>query len=830
MKWSNECECHGENFSFYYKDVKLNLMSELRSLLNELKANPSFMSNITRWEVVSPREGRFARIPESLPAVVRRSLAERGIERLYSHQAACYDAAVRGEDLCVVTPTASGKTLCYNLPVLKTLLEDSESRALYLFPTKALSQDQQSALNDIVLGDDIPVKICTYDGDTPGSLRMAARQSGRIIITNPDMLHSGILPNHPKWIEFFKSLKYIVLDEVHTYRGVFGSHMCNLLRRLKRIAAFYGSDPKFICCSATIGNPAELTRAIIERPVTLVDDNGAPSGEKHLVFYNPPLVDAVQGIRKGVVNSSQRMAMRLLKGGIKTIVFTRSRVKTELVASYINKRLANVYNENHRIKVESYRGGYLPGERRKIEKGLRDGSIMGVVSTNALELGIDIGGLDAAVLAGFPGSISSSWQQAGRAGRTSDLSAAFFIASSSPTDQYLVQNPEYFFGSNPESGFIDPDNLFILMDHLKCAAFEIPFRKGEGFPGDVDGLLAYLEENGVLRFTGDCWYWADRSYPSEQISLRTGAAENVVIIDTTKGRHNVIGEMDSHSARELIFDEAIYLHRGEQYIVKKLDLENHLCHVEESSLNYYTDSILKSDIKVLETDGNERAEGQVMTHCDILLRNEVSKYKKIKFQTHENIGYGEIHLPEEEIHTRAVFLSLEPGTPAGEAFRMIPELMQAPVLARTATLLRNTAPLFLLCRGTDIGVSGRVRDPHFECSGVFIYDTYPGGIGLADNFAARMKGIFEACLELVTDCSCTQGCPSCVGAPDQQDQYESNPRHLTRDFLRVWLDSVDVEPDPLSGTDGPKEEESGAAPAAVIDDGLGMDDEPEDWE
>ncbi|MDC7235948.1 MAG: DEAD/DEAH box helicase [Spirochaetales bacterium] len=763
-------------------------MSEVRSFLDGLKNNPAFMDNVTRWEILPSREGKFSPIPDSLPPVVTRALEGRGITSLYSHQAECYAAAERGEDLCVVTPTASGKTMCYNLPVLKTLLEESESRALYLFPTKALSQDQQSALNDIVLSDEIPIKVSTYDGDTPGSLRMSARQSGRIIISNPDMLHSGILPNHPKWIDFFKSLRYIVLDEVHTYRGVFGSQMCNLLRRLKRIAAFYGSNPQFICCSATIGNPAELTRAIIEKPVTLVDNNGAPSGEKHLVFYNPPLVDAVQGIRKGVVNSSQQMAVRLLNSGIKTIVFTRSRVKTELVASYINKKLQNVYNDNSRIKVESYRGGYLPGERRKIEKGLRDGDIQGVVSTNALELGIDIGGLDAAVLAGFPGSIASSWQQAGRAGRSSALSAAFFIASSSPVDQYLVQTPEYFFGSNPESGFIDPDNLFILLDHLKCAAFEIPFREGEGFPGDISALLAYLEENGVLRHTGDSWYWADRSYPSEQISLRTGAAENVVIIDTTKGRHNVIGEMDSHSARELIFDEAIYLHRGEQYIVKKLDLENHLCTVEESDVNYYTDSILKSDIKVLEEDGETDVKGQKVKHCDILLRNEVSKYKKIKFQTHENIGYGEIHLPEEEIHTRSVFLSLTDESPAGRAFSMVPDLMQAPVLSRVATLLRNTAPLFLLCRGTDIGVSGRVRDPHYECPGIFVFDTYPGGIGLADNFTAKMTEILTACLDLVAECSCSEGCPSCVGPPDQQDQFESNPRILTRDFLRIWLE------------------------------------------
>lgn len=764
------------------------MKNSLSSIIKNLKEDINFITCVSRWEVIPPRKGKYCELPDDLAEPIRSSLEAQGITNLYTHQKTCYEMARSQKDLVVVTPTASGKTLCYNLPVLQTLMENEESRALYLFPTKALSQDQQSSLNEIVLDGQLPFKICTYDGDTPGSLRISARKNGRIIITNPDMLHSGILPNHPKWIEFFKSLKYIVLDEVHTYRGVFGSHMTNLIRRIKRIASFYGSDPVFICCSATIGNPRELTSRILEKDVVLIDENGSPSGEKHMILYNPPLIDPVQGIRRGIVLEAQRMALKMLKGGVKTIVFARSRVKTELICSYLNKSLANQYNDNYKIKVEPYRGGYLPKERRMIEKGLRDGSISGVVSTNALELGIDIGGLDVSILAGYPGSIASAWQQAGRAGRNSDISLSLIIASNSPVDQYLTQNPQYFFGASPESGFIDPDNLYILIDHLKCAAFELPFKDGEIFGGEIRELLVYLEENGVLRHTGEMWHWADRSYPSERISLRSGAEENVVIIDTTRGRQEVIGEMDAYSARELLFEEAIYIHKGDQFKVLKLDLENHLCYVEESTVNYYTDSILKTDIKVIEIDNEVIHSGLRLISSDILVRNEVSKYKKIKFQTHENIGYGDIYLPEYEMHTRSAVLLFPENSLVEKAFSSIPEEMQAPVMSRFASLVRNTAPLFLLCGRGDIGVAGRVRDPHFEVPGLYLYDNYPGGIGLADGFHKQMDKVLQASLELVENCSCLEGCPSCIGPRDDRDDFSGNPKKAVIAFLKEWFD------------------------------------------
>lgn len=783
-------------------------MADLSTVIDELKSDGRFLSSVTHWETIPPRPGSYVPLPESLDGRLREALERRGIRRLYSHQAQSFEAVTSGKNVVVVTPTASGKTLCYNLPVLNTLLDEMEARALYLFPTKALSQDQQAELGEIVIGAEVGVHVATYDGDTPQSVRVAARDNGRIIITNPDMLHSGILPNHPKWIKFFSSLRYIVVDEIHVYRGVFGSHMTNLMRRVKRVAAFYGSHPRFICCSATIGNPLELAERIIEEDAFLVDANGAPSGERNIVFYNPPLVDRAQGIRRGVVLESRDIAARLLKRGVKTIVFARSRVRTELIASYIRESLHNVYTDNSRIKVESYRGGYLPNERRAIEKGLRDGSVHGVVSTNALELGIDIGGLDASILAGFPGSIASSWQQSGRAGRRTSVSLAILVASSSPIDQYLVTHPDYFFGQSPESGFVDPDNAYIIMDHLRCAVFELPFKQGEPFGGPADDLLPYLEEGGIVRLTGGSWYWSDRSYPAEGVSLRSASSDNVVIIDTTKGRDQPIGEMDRPSAKELIFNNAVYLHRGDQYLVKELDIENRRCYVEESSLNYYTDAVVKTDIKVLQRDREERACGVDILVGDVLVRSQVTKFKKLKFGTHENIGYGEVSLPEEEMHTRSLVLVFSEASPAGKAFHAMSATVQEEIICDIGTLVKNVAPLFLLCAPGDIGVSERLRDPNLGQTALYVYDKYPGGTGLAEGFVEKLAPILDACRELVRDCPCRAGCPSCIGAGaplevpeplpgragsgiEPREAGTANRKEVVAAFLDSWLRGQD---------------------------------------
>ena len=790
----------------------------LAEVIHSLRQNSGFMSAVTHWEVLPAREARFRDFPPGLDKRILSALALRGIDRLYSHQHEAYTLARSGKNTVVVTPTASGKTLAYNLPVLQTLLEEPAAKAMYLFPTKALSQDQQSELNEILLGGELPVKIFTYDGDTPRSIRVSVREEGRVVITNPDMLHTGILPNHPKWMKFFKNLRFVVVDEIHAYRGVFGSHLTNLMRRLKRVAAFYGSRPLFICCSATIGNPQELAERIIEEPVELIAENGAPSGERHFVLYNPPLVDPVQGIRKGVVQESQRIATRLLEAGVKTIVFARSRVRTELIGSYIQDSLRNPFTENRGIKVASYRGGYLPNERRDIERDLRAGAIQGVVSTNALELGIDIGGLDASILAGFPGSIASCWQQAGRAGRRNSLSLSILIASSSPIDQYIILHPEYFFSRSPESGWVDPDNVFILADQVKCAVFELPFADGESFGkklsgdftpdkpsgGEVAELLGYLEENGVVRHTGGRWFWADRSYPAEKVSLRTSTTGNIVIVDTTRGRQAVIGEMDKPSAKMLIFNEAIYLHRGDQYIVKKLDLENQRCYVEETDANYYTDSIVKTDIKLLAQDGEETKAGARLVIGDILVRTQATKFKKLKFHTHENVGYGEIDLPADEMHTRSAVLVLGPDTRAGASFAALSEVEQPAVIQRLGALARNVAPVFLLCDPGDIGVCERLKDPLLSDPCLYLYDSYPGGTGLSEGFLANAEAIFRGCLELVASCPCASGCPSCIGpsafVPDRPSTSVLdrpgdampgfNPKLSVLAFLRRWLEGA----------------------------------------
>lgn len=624
----------------------------------------------------------------------------------------------------------------------------------------------------------LPVKVCTYDGDTPDSLRTAARDSGRIVVSNPDMLHAGILPNHPKWIKFFSRLRYVVVDEAHAYRGVFGSHVANVLRRLKRIAAFYGANPTFILCSATVGNPRELAEMLIEDEVVLVGESGAPRGEKRVILYNPPLVDAVQGIRRSVMTESQRWALAFLRAGIKTILFAHSRVRTEVVASYVNEALANLYTDNSRIRVEAYRGGLLPNERREIERGLRDGSIQGVVSTNALELGIDIGGLDASVVAGFPGSFNSFWQQAGRAGRRGGVSVAVFVASSSPLDQFVARNPDWFFERPSEEARLDADNPYILTDHAKCAAFELPFRTDERFGSDIEGVLSYLEEDGVVRRTGQKWHWADRSYPAEGISLRSATADNVVIVDATKGRNAVIGEMDRPSAKELVFKNAVYIHRGRQYLVRSLDIENRRCEVEESDVNYFTDGLVKTDIKPLTEDetfayaaGGRSAARAVLG--DALVRSQVAKFKKIRFHTHENVGYGDIDLPEEEMQTRALAFLFPPDSAGGEALAEFDEARVGAALGGFGSLVKRIAPMYLLCDSRDIGVAERVRDPHFGVSAVYVYDKYPGGTGLSEALARRAEELFRAALDAVRACPCDGGCPSCIGAQAAEIEYEA---------------------------------------------------------
>jgi len=735
-------------------------MAGLNELLQQWKDDPVFMSNVTRWGVVPPSEGSFSDFPERLDGQLQETLQNRGISRLYSHQARAVNAALENNNVVVVTPTASGKTLCYNLPVVSSLIDDPSSRALYLFPTKALSQDQVAELRDLTANLEADLNCHTYDGDTEPGLRQGIRRSGHIVVTNPDMLHSAILPHHTKWVQLFQNLKYIVIDEMHQYRGVFGSHVANVMRRLKRICSFYGSDPKFILCSATIANPGELADLLVEEPVEVITENGAPSAEKHFIFYNPPMVNPELGLRRSTLLEAQNLAGALIKRDVQTIIFTRSRLGVEVLLTYLRQGLKLNPGEDSAIK--GYRGGYLPRERRAIEKGLRQGTIKGVISTNALELGIDIGALDACLMTGYPGSIASTWQQAGRSGRRSGTSLAILIANSEPLNQYIVANPEYFFGRTPERALADPDNLIILTNHIRCAAFELPFEQNERFGrADIGEILRFLEDENVLYFSDNRYHWMENTYPAEEISLRSATRENVIIIDITGPSPRVIGEVDRFSAPMLVHEEAIYIHGGTQYQVEKLDFEEKKAYVRQVDVNYFTDANLSVDLKTLEVF-EEEAGTVNRAWGDVRINALVSMFKKIRFNTHENLGAGPVDLPETEMHTTAFWVSFTRAALGGMPLSAVQSGLMG-----LAYLLPQVAAFFLMGDPRDLRAVSQVKAPFTELPTLYLYDNFPGGVGYSAEIYRSCRDIFQAARKVITDCHCSEGCPSCTGPASQ---------------------------------------------------------------
>jgi len=732
----------------------------LAQLLDQLKVDDRFARHVTRWEVVPPVGGEYAEYPESLNPQLVDVLRRRGIERLFCHQAEAVELAARGRSFVVPTPTASGKTLCYNLPVLDTILTDSHARALYLFPTKALSQDQMHEVHGIVTDLGAVIKTFTFDGDTPETARRAIRSSGHIVVTNPDMLHQGILPHHTLWVKLFENLKYVVVDEVHQYRGVFGSHVANVLRRLQRVARFYGSDPQFICCSATIANPAELARRLTGREVAEISKNGAPRGIKHFIFYNPPVVNQELGIRQSVVKTTRRIAERFMGCGAQLIVFARSRMRVELLLTYLEKAGRQVGIKSG--EVRGYRGGYLPGERRTIESGLRDGKVTTVVSTNALELGIDIGRLDVCIMAGYAGTVASTWQQAGRAGRRQNLSAVVLVASSSPADQYIINNPDYFFGRSPEHATLDPDNLVILMSHLKCAAFELPFNVDEPYGEQgISEILDYLVDQKVLHRSEDRYHWMADTYPAEDVSLRSAAPDNVVIIDQSVPGGRVIGEMDLFSAQEMLHDEALYIHGAQQYHVDNLDWERREAHVQPVQVEYYTDAQRKSELKTLTAETERPFDFGGLATGEIGLVSKVTVFKKIKLGTHENVGAGRVHLPEMEMHTTSFWWELPEDLAADMSGE---ELDLGDALKGLAHLLGRVAPVFVMADPGDLHATGMVRSPFTDRPTLYLYDSFPGGVGFSQRIYEQFDEICESARRHLELCPCEKGCPSCVGA------------------------------------------------------------------
>jgi DEAD/DEAH box helicase domain-containing protein len=771
-------------------------VTRVREVLDAFAARDFNGELLTAVRHFPAREAQWADFPAWVHPDLAAAYAAKGIRRLYTHQAEAAEAVHAGKNVVIVTPTASGKTLCYNLPVLNAVLGDSDTRALYLFPTKALAQDQLAELHDLNQRLDDRFGVFTYDGDTPADARRSIREKGHIVLTNPDMLHTGILPHHTRWTRLFENLRYIVLDELHTYRGVFGSHLCNVLRRLRRIARFYGRDPQFICCSATIANPGELASRLLESEVEVLNSNGAPAAEKTFVFYNPPVVNRALGIRRSYINESSRVAQEFLKRDLQTMVFSNSRLQTEILLTYLQQ--SNPQLSGRPETIRGYRGGYLPNERREIERGLRDGKIRGVVSTSALELGIDVGSLDTVVMAGYPGTIAATWQRAGRAGRRSGSSCAVLVASSSPLDQFIVRHPDYFFGNTPEHAFIQPDNLEILINHLKCAAFELPISPKDKF-GDVDlpDLCARLAEAGYLHLAGENYHWTQEAYPADTISLRSVTSDNFVIVDIT-GSPTVIGEVDFPSALVFLHEKAIYIHGGQQHHVEHLDFKERKAYVKRVDVDYYTDAVRYTQVRPLEIAASSFAGNVAHSHGDVLVRSQVVGFKKIKFFTNENIGDGKLELPENELHTTSYWITLE--RPLLESLPFTVSERQSGMFGLLYAL-ESVATLLLMCDSRDFGAAIGERPPAPDSSSsavvaqhaapylgtvddftptrmqdaissnpreffepnLYLFDAYPGGIGFSEPLFQTHALLVQKTRELIAACTCEQGCPSCVG-------------------------------------------------------------------
>src|SRR5687767_7917677 len=659
-------------------------------------------------------EAAYAPFPDGIDPRLKAAFEKRGVHQLYTHQAETFEHVINGRQVVITTPTASGKTLCYNLPVLDRILKNPAARALYLFPTKALAQDQMAELHELTksigeVGGE-QVAVFTYDGDTPQDARRTIRSRAHLVLSNPDMVHSGILPHHPRWAKLFENLRYVIIDELHAYRGVFGSHLCNVLRRLRRICRHYGSSPVFLCSSATIANPRELAERLTEQPFALVDKSGAPRGEKFFVFVNPPVVNRELGIRRSYIAESRRVAGEFLRRNLQVIVFAQSRLSTEILTTYLKEDFEDVPGMPELIR--GYRGGYLPLRRREIESGLRDGLVRGVVSTNALELGIDIGALDVAVLAGYPGTIAATWQRAGRAGRRALRSAAVLVGSSAPVDQFVLRHPSYFFDASPEHALINPDNLHILVDHVKCAAFELPFSTDETFGSvGVQEVLDVLQEAGLVHRSNQVgspdndeqpagqWHWTSESYPADAVSLRSISSDNFVVVDQTNGSR-VIAETDFSSGPPTLHPKAIYIIEGRLFQVEKLDFDGRKAFVKEVDCDYYTDAITYTRVTILDRFAADA--DAVAHHGEVHVVSRVVGFKKIKFYTNENVGSGELDLPEQQMHTSSYWLTIP--APLMQALPFGGDDKRDGVVG-LAFAMKNVAQLLLMCDGHDIGLS-----------------------------------------------------------------------------------------------------------------------------
>ena len=833
----------------------------LSSLLEFWKRDEETAPNLFAWQTVPPRAANTHPFPDDVPASLRAALSSRNIPQLYSHQLTAWTHARAHRNVILSTGTASGKTLAYNLPVLAKMIEDPQARALYLFPTKALTQDQLSSLTNLT-PDTWNLTPAIYDGDTPQSQRPSIRKTARIVLTNPDMLHTGILPHHANWSDFFTDLKFIVIDEAHTYRGVFGSHVANVIRRLKRVAKFYGANPQFILASATIGNPKELAEALIEEPVELVDNDGSSRGERHFIIYNPPVLNPTLGLRKSSILESVRLANDLLKHDVQSVVFARTRRSVEILLTHLQTNnsifdtgRSNIESSNIGSPIRGYRSGYLPTQRREIEQGLRDGSVKTVVATNALELGIDIGGLGAALMVGYPGTIASARQQAGRAGRGDDPAVSILVASPNPLDQFLAHHPEYFFDRSPEMALVNPNHLLILLEHLRCAMFELPFQRGEGFGSIsdelVDEYLEFLVANQEAHFSNEKYFWMQDAYPAANISLRSASPQSVVLQTVTEdGRLLTVGTVDGESANWMVHPGAIYMHEAQQYYVQELDIEKHVAQLVPVGLDYYTEAQQQSEIQITALNEQIAVRGCEKGYGEIQVTTQVVGFRKIRWFTNENLGQEPLDLPPSELQTTGYWIILSEAAlktlrdaglwtndpndygPDWQKIRLavrkrdqfkcqvcgaaetnrehdvhhkipfrafiqngVPDREQANRLENLTTLcqschrkveqnvrirsgltglgfvLGNLAPLFLMCDTGDLGV---FSEPAWSAVGglpsIVLYDLVPAGIGFSERLFELHDELIRRAHELVSECACEDGCPSCVG-PGGENGY-----------------------------------------------------------
>ncbi|MDZ7859522.1 MAG: DEAD/DEAH box helicase [Candidatus Krumholzibacteriota bacterium] len=726
--------------------------------LKKLKADDFYREQIVFTHKIPARRAKWGKLDYPLPGRVTELLDNSGIKRLYSHQVEAVKAVREGKSIVIVTSTASGKTLCYNIPVIERFLEDRECKALYLYPTKALAQDQLRVLESY--GRSIDFKAGTYDGDTPGSLRKKLRGEADILLTNPDMLHSGILPNHSKWARFFANLQFVVIDEIHTYRGIFGSHVANVIGRLERICGYYGAKPVYVTSSATIANPGEHAERLTGRRIKVIKNDGSPRGEKKFVMWNPPVIDEIGVDRRSTNVEAADIIAKLVMGNVQTIAFVKSRVVSEVITRYVRGILKS-HSSSLDDSVHPYRGGYLPEERREIERLLFENELKAVISTNALELGIDVGALYASVIVGYPGSIASTWQQAGRAGRGEEESVVFFLVHNTPLEQYLVKHPEYFLGRTPENAIIDPENPYVLLGQLRAAAFELPLSGSEvSEMGQYAPAIAeLLEEEREFNFLRGKWYWRGKGYPSASVNLRNISPDSYTIIDESDG-NRVIGTVDEASAFQQVHPDAVYLHQAFTYFVNNLDIDKKVAFVSKCDLDYYTQSITETRVKIDKEEKKDKWKISEIGFGDVSVTDLTFMFRKIKFGSRDSIGYGKCDLPPQILETAGLWIM-----PPREVFAAVRKWGRVPSegLLGLSNVLREVVPLFVMCDPLDIGTT--VNSGSTAGQALYLYDKYPGGIGFSLKSYDLVEEIMSAALELIKACSCENGCPSCVGSP-----------------------------------------------------------------